>query len=117
MCRFARLPVAATISFSMRRGETHRGIVVCESGNPCVGHELIAAGRLILAAGGKGTPLDYGELERWTRLGYERGTAFRRRERMRISRFRSDPPASSSIPWHAGSTASTQPAYPAPTMT
>jgi hypothetical protein len=46
-----------------------------------IGQELIAAGMLILAAGGKGIPLDYGELERWTRVGYERGTAFQRGER------------------------------------
>jgi hypothetical protein len=38
-----------------------------------VGHELIAAGMLISAAGGSGEPLDYSELERWTRVGYERG--------------------------------------------
>src|SRR6188472_3832510 len=36
-----------------------------------VGHELIAAGMLILAAGGRGLPLDYEELQRWTRVGYE----------------------------------------------
>jgi hypothetical protein len=29
---------------------------------------------LIMAGGGNGTPLDYDELERWTRVGYERGT-------------------------------------------
>ena len=46
-----------------------------------VGHELIAAGMLILAGGGSGKPLDYSELERWTRLGYERGMASRRGER------------------------------------
>jgi hypothetical protein len=28
---------------------------------------------LILAGGGRGFPLDYDELERWTRIGYERG--------------------------------------------
>lgn len=28
---------------------------------------------LIMAGGGNGTSLDYGELERWTRVGYERG--------------------------------------------
>jgi hypothetical protein len=28
---------------------------------------------LILAGGGNGKPLDYGELERWKRVGYERG--------------------------------------------
>ena len=43
-----------------------------------LGHELIAAGMLILAAGGLGKPLDYEELERWTRVGYERGMAWRR---------------------------------------
>jgi hypothetical protein len=46
-----------------------------------VGHELIAAGMLILAAGGLGQPLDYDELERWTRVGYERGMASRRAQR------------------------------------
>jgi hypothetical protein len=34
-----------------------------------VGHELIAAGMLILAGRGRGVPLDYDELERWTRVG------------------------------------------------
>jgi hypothetical protein len=43
-----------------------------------VGHELIAAGMLILAGGGRGFPLDYDELERWTRVGYERGMRSRR---------------------------------------
>ena len=38
-----------------------------------VGYELIGAGMLILAGGGRGFPLDYDELERWTRVGYERG--------------------------------------------
>ena len=46
-----------------------------------VGHELIAAGMLIMAGGGHGTPLDYGELERWTRVGFERGTRSRHGER------------------------------------
>jgi hypothetical protein len=36
---------------------------------------------LIMAGGGTGTPLDYGELERWTRVGYERGMRFRMGER------------------------------------
>jgi hypothetical protein len=45
-----------------------------------VGHELIAAGMLILAAGGLGQLLDYEELERWTRVGYERGIALRGRQ-------------------------------------
>jgi len=38
-----------------------------------VGYELLAAGMLILAGGSNGKPLDYDELERWTRVGYERG--------------------------------------------
>jgi hypothetical protein len=46
-----------------------------------VGHELIAAGMLILAGGGSGKPLDYSELERWTRVGFERGVRSRRGER------------------------------------
>ena len=45
-----------------------------------VGHELIAAGMLIMAGGGNGTPLDYGDLERWTRVGYERGMRSRKGE-------------------------------------
>ena len=46
-----------------------------------IGHELIAAGMMILAGGGRGLPLDYDELERWTRVGYERGTRSRNGER------------------------------------
>jgi hypothetical protein len=38
-----------------------------------VGTELLVAGMLITAGGGNGTPLDYRELERWTRVGNERG--------------------------------------------
>jgi hypothetical protein len=38
-----------------------------------VGYELVAAGMLILAGNGRGLPFDYDELERWTRVGYERG--------------------------------------------
>ncbi len=34
-----------------------------------------------MAGGGKGKPLDYDELERWTRLGFERGTRSRHGER------------------------------------
>jgi hypothetical protein len=37
------------------------------------GYELVAAGMLIMAAGHEGKPLDYNELERWTRVGYEQG--------------------------------------------
>ena len=46
-----------------------------------VGYELIGAGMLILAGGGRGLPMDYEELERWTRVGYERGTRSRHGER------------------------------------
>jgi hypothetical protein len=46
-----------------------------------VGHELVAAGLLIMAGGHDGKPLDFEELERWTRLGFERGTRFRKGER------------------------------------
>jgi hypothetical protein len=38
-----------------------------------IGHELIGAAMLILAGGGRGVPLNYAELERWTRIGFERG--------------------------------------------
>jgi len=46
-----------------------------------VGYELVAAGMLIMAGGHDGKPLDFGELERWTRVGYERGMRFRKGER------------------------------------
>jgi hypothetical protein len=46
-----------------------------------VGYELIGAGMLIAAGGGRGLPLDYDELERWTRVGYERGMRSRKGER------------------------------------
>jgi hypothetical protein len=46
-----------------------------------VGYELIAAGMLIMAAGHDGKPLDYSELERWTRVGYGRGVRSRKGER------------------------------------
>jgi len=36
-------------------------------------YELIVAGMLIMAAGREGKPLNYDELERWTRVDYERG--------------------------------------------
>jgi len=45
------------------------------------GYELIGAAMLILAGGGNGVPLNYGELERWTRVGYERGARSRKGER------------------------------------
>jgi hypothetical protein len=46
-----------------------------------VGYELIGAGMLILAGGGRGMPMDYDELERWTRVGYELGMRSRKGER------------------------------------
>jgi hypothetical protein len=46
-----------------------------------VGYALIGAGMLIAAGGGRGLPLDYDELERWTRVGYERGMRSRKGER------------------------------------
>jgi hypothetical protein len=46
-----------------------------------LGHELITAGMLIMAGRGNGRPLDYDELERWTRAGYERGMRSRKGER------------------------------------
>ena len=45
------------------------------------GWELVAAGMLIMAGGHDGNPLDYDELERWTRVGYERGMRSRKGER------------------------------------
>ena len=46
-----------------------------------VGYELVAAGMLIMAGGHEGKPLDFEALERWTRVGFERGTRFRKGER------------------------------------
>jgi hypothetical protein len=45
------------------------------------GYELVAAGMLIMAAGHDGKPLDYDALERWTRIGFERGMRSRKGER------------------------------------
>jgi hypothetical protein len=53
----------------------------CAGPSTHIGHELIAAGMLILADGGRGLPLDYDALERWTRVGYERGMRSRKGER------------------------------------
>jgi hypothetical protein len=46
-----------------------------------VGYELVAAGMLIMAGGHDGKPFDFDELERWTRVGFERGARFRKGER------------------------------------
>src|SRR5512132_2174835 len=46
-----------------------------------VGHDLVAAGMLIMAGGHEGKPLDFEALERWTLVGFERGTRFRKGER------------------------------------
>jgi hypothetical protein len=48
-----------------------------------VGYELIGAGMLILAGGGRGPPPDYDELERLRRVGFERGSGHARGERRR----------------------------------
>lgn len=45
-----------------------------------VGYELIGSGMLILAGGGRGLPMDFDELERWTRVGFERGMRSRKGE-------------------------------------
>lgn len=49
----------------------------CASPSTHVGHELIAAGMLIMAGGGNGIALNYDELERWTRVGYRAGDEIR----------------------------------------
>jgi hypothetical protein len=46
-----------------------------------VGHELVAAGMLIMAGGHEGKPLDFEALERWTGVGFERGMRSRKGER------------------------------------
>jgi hypothetical protein len=46
-----------------------------------MGYELVAAGMLIMAGGHDGQTFDFNELERWTRVGFERGTRFRKGER------------------------------------
>jgi hypothetical protein len=38
-----------------------------------MGYELVAAGMMIMAGGHDGKPMNFAELERCTRLGYERG--------------------------------------------
>jgi hypothetical protein len=42
---------------------------------------VVAAGLLIMAGGHDGKPLDFEALERWARVGFERGTRFRKGER------------------------------------
>jgi hypothetical protein len=53
----------------------------CASPATHVGYELIGAGMLIVAGDHRGLPMDYDELERWTRVGYECGTRSRKGER------------------------------------
>jgi hypothetical protein len=61
---------------------TLRGSGVCSHADDLRSRaELIGAAMLILAGGGNGVPLNYGELERWTRVGYERGMRSRKGER------------------------------------
>ena len=54
-----------------RRTRWHHGGRLVRPACDQVGYELIGAGMLILAGGGRGLPLDYDELERWTRVGYD----------------------------------------------
>jgi hypothetical protein len=61
---------------------TLRGSGVCSHADDLRSRaELIGAGMLILAGGGPRFPLDYDELERRTRIGYERGMRSRKGER------------------------------------
>jgi hypothetical protein len=56
--------------------------------HPDVGIELLVPGMLIMAGGREGKPLDYDQLERWTRVGYERGMRQRAGERSWIAAIR-----------------------------
>ena len=76
---FAKSPMAVTTSLAEAAGIT-AGSWYAYPGTH-VGYELIGAGMLILAGGGRGFPLDYDELERWTRIGFERGMRSRKGER------------------------------------
>ena len=77
-------PVAETIEELRRLAAGRNDLLAREAGLTAgawlaapamhVGHELLAAGLLILA----GDRLDYVELEHWVRLGFERGDAARR---------------------------------------
>jgi hypothetical protein len=46
-----------------------------------VGYEADRAGMLIAAGDGRGLPMAYDELQRWTRVGYERCTRSRKGDR------------------------------------
>jgi hypothetical protein len=46
-----------------------------------VGYEADRAGMLLAAGDGRGLPMDYDELQRWTRVGYERCTRSRKGDR------------------------------------
>jgi hypothetical protein len=54
---------------------------VCGWPSTHAGYELVAAEMLIMAAGHEGRPMDYDQLERWTRIGFGRGSALQRGER------------------------------------
>ena len=45
-----------------------------------MGYEIVAAGMLIMAGGHDGKPLDSEALERWSRVGFERGMRSRKGE-------------------------------------
>jgi hypothetical protein len=72
--------LAEETTSSLRQPGSQRG---SWSANPAahVGTELLVAGMLIMAGGYDGKPLDYDELERWTRVGYKRGMRSRKGER------------------------------------
>jgi hypothetical protein len=53
----------------------------CASPATHVGYQPIGAGMMILAGGGNDVPLDYPELELWTRVGFDRGMRSRKGER------------------------------------
>jgi hypothetical protein len=75
----ARSPTAATTSWPKPPALTPG--LGTPGRPPNVGIELPVAGMLIMAGGGNGTSLDYDELERWTRVGLERGMRSRKGER------------------------------------
>jgi hypothetical protein len=68
-----------------------------------IGHELIAAGMMILTGGGRGLPLDYDELERWTRVGIRAGYEMTQGERFSLLLTRVRKPASTApTRWNNG---------------
>jgi hypothetical protein len=77
---FVRMDHPGTASCAAWSAGITAGVLVCQPATN-VGYVLIGAGMLILAGDGRGFPFDYDELERWTRVGYERGMRSRKGER------------------------------------